>query len=127
MGGLAWPSPLDLFAPDLIFLEVANALRKLSLAKLLSDRRAGRLIDRLPELAIATVASAPLLRPAWALRGRMTMYDASYAGLARVLDRPLVTTDEPLARACASFGVKAFRVDDPELADRLDALEAAGR
>jgi predicted nucleic acid-binding protein len=127
IGGLAWPTPLDLFAPDVIFLEVANALRKLSLAKLVSDRRADRLVEHLPELAIATVGSAPLLRTAWSYRKRMTLYDASYVALARALDCPLVTTDTPLARACASFGIPAHRVDDPELAITLDALEAAAR
>lgn len=127
MGGLAWQPPLDLFAPDVIFLEVGNALRKLSLARLVSDRRAGRLVERLPEFAIATVASAPLLGSAWSFRKRMTMYDASYAALARALDCPLVTTDSQFATACASFGVRAFRLDDPELARTLDALEVAGR
>ncbi len=110
IGGLAWHSPLDLYAPDLIFPEVANALRKLSLAKLISDRRAGRLVEHLPKLSIATVASAALLGPAWSFR-----------------NCPLVTTDRRLAAACTSFGIRAFRVDDPELAGTLDALEAAGR
>jgi len=127
IGGLAWHSPLDLYAPDLIFPEVANALRKLSLAKLISDRRAGRLVEHLPKLSIATVASAALLGPAWSFRKRMTTYDAGYAALARILDCPLVTTDRRLAAACTSFGIRVFRVDDPELARTLDALEAAGR
>ncbi len=127
MSGLVWHTPLDLFAPDLIFLEVGNALRKLSLARLLSDRRAGRLLERLPELAIATVAPAPLLGLAWSFRKRMTMFDASYAALARSLDCPLVTTDGRFATACVSFGLRAFRVDDLELARTLDAMEAADR
>lgn len=127
MSGLAWRTPLELFAPDLIFFEAGNALRKLSLGGLLSDRRAGRLVERLPELAIATVASAPLLGPAWSFRKQMTMYDAGYAALARALECPLVTTDHRFARACTSFGVRAFRMDDSELGRTLDALEAAGR
>lgn len=30
--GLAWPEPVELFAPDLMLLEVANTLRKLAAA-----------------------------------------------------------------------------------------------
>lgn len=127
VGALAWPTPIELFAPDLIFLEVGNALRKLALRKALSDRRAGRLVPRVPELAIATVSSTALLSPAWSLRRHMTMYDASYAALARSLDCPLVTTDRRLVSACAKAGVRAYHADEPELGRLLDALESAGR
>jgi predicted nucleic acid-binding protein len=126
IGGLAWPAPLELFAPDLIFLEVGNALRKLTLRKALSDRTAGRLVARVPELAIATVATVALLEPAWSLRKHMTMYDAGYAALALGLGCSLVTTDRALVRACSSAGVQAFAVDDPALGRILDVLHAAG-
>lgn len=127
VGGLAWPTPLQLFAPDLVFPEVGNALRKLTLRKALSDQTAGRLIARLPEIAIATIASAAILEGAWALRRHMTIYDASYAGLARALGCPLVTTDRRMVRACADARVDRFLVHDPELGRILDALEAASR
>jgi len=127
VGALGWRTPLELFAPDLIFLEVGNALRKLSLAKVISDRRAGRLVSRAAELAIATVAATALLGPAWSLRKHMTIHDASYAALARALDCPLVTTDAGFARACVSTGVRAFRLDDPHLEAILDVLETGGR
>lgn len=123
IGGLAWPDPIELFAPDLLLLEVANAMRRLVHAKAVSDASADRSIERLPRLAIALVASGVLLETAWSLRKRMAVYDGAYAGLARALGRPLVTADAKLVRACASAGIEAFRVDQKELGVVLDALE----
>jgi predicted nucleic acid-binding protein len=123
MGGLAWPEPLELFAPDLLLFEVANTLRKFTAAGHLPQSVAGRLVARLPDLAIATVGSAVLLSGAWALRQNMTMYDASYAALARELSCPLVTSDAKLARACRASEVRAFELDDPELDAILTMFE----
>lgn len=127
MGSLAWPEPLELFAPDLLLLEVANALRKLALAGFVPQAVASRQVARLPGLAIATVSSAALLPGAWALRQNMTVFDASYATLARDLSCPLVTTDAKLARACRSADIRAYEVDDRELDAILTSLEPAGR
>ncbi len=123
MSGLAWPEPVELFAPDLLILEVANTLRKLTAAGHLPQAVAGRLLARLPDLAIAMVGSAVLLAGAWALRQNMTVYDASYAALARELSCPLVTSDARLARACRSEDIRAFEIDDPELDAILTMLE----
>ena len=123
IGALEWAEPLELFAPDVINLEVANALRKLSLARLMPHDVADGLVAQLPRLAIATVGSAALLPGAWALRQNMTVFDASYATLARELSCPLVTTDAKLARACRSADIRAFEVDDSELDAILTMLE----
>ena len=123
IGGLAWREPIELFAPDLLLLEVANAMRGLALARAVSDAAAERTIERLPKLAVALVASGVLLEAAWSLRKRMTVYDGAYAGLARALGRPLVSTDAKLVRACGSAGIEAFRVDQKELVTLLDNLE----
>jgi len=127
MGALVWPEPVELFAPDVMTLEVANALRKLSLARLVARDIADGLVAQLPELAIATVGSAALLAGAWALRHNMTVFDASYATLARDLSCPLVTTDAKLARACRSADIRAYEIDDRELDAILTTLEPAGR
>lgn len=42
---------------------------------------------------------APVAERAWALRGAVTYYDAIYVALAELLEAPLVTLDEQLARA----------------------------
>ncbi len=125
MSGLAWPTPLELFAPDLLHLEVANALRKLTLSGALEDTVASQLMRRLPELAIATVSATALVGQAWSLRHQLSIYDASYAALARELACPLVTTDARLARACAAADVRAYEIDNPELEAILSTLETA--
>jgi len=123
VGGLAWDEPLELFAPDLFLLEAANAFRRLANAKALRQMAADRAVARLPLLAVTTVATGALLEEAWSLRKTMTLYDGAYAGLARSLDRPLVTTDRRLVRACVAAGIDAFSVDQPELSHLLDALD----
>lgn len=127
VGALAWAEPVELFAPDVMILEVANALRKLSLARLIPRDIADGLVAKLGELAIATVGSTALLPGAWALRQNMTVFDATYATLARDLSCPLVTTDARLARACRSTDIRAYEVDDRELDAILTALEPTGR
>jgi predicted nucleic acid-binding protein len=127
IGALAWAEPVELFAPDVMTLEVANAMRKLSLVRLIEPDIADGLVAQLPDLAIATVGSAALLAGAWALRQNMTVFDASYATLARNLSCPLVTTDAKLARACRLADIRAYEVDDHELDAILTALEPAGR
>lgn len=126
MRGLSWPEPIELFAPDLSLLEVANTLRKLAAAGYLPQTDADALVARLPELAVTTVGSAVLLPGAWALRQNMTVFDASYATLARELSCPVVTTDAKLARACRSAEIRAFEVDGPELDSILSVLEPPG-
>ncbi len=126
MGGLGWPEPTELFAPDMILLEVGNALRKVAQAGLVRQPVADELVVRLQGLAIAKVESSALLAGAWSLRHNMTVFDAAYAALARELSVPLVTTDARLARACRSAGIRAFELDDSELDAILTMLEPTG-
>lgn len=123
MRGLSWPEPIELFAPDLFLLEVANTLRKLAAAAFLPQTLASGLVAQLPGLAVTTVGSAVLLPGAWALRQNMTVFDASYATLARELSCPLVTTDARLARACRAADIRAYEIEDPELDAILTMLE----
>jgi len=125
LGGLAWPTPLELIAPDLLLLEVAEAMRKLALRKAISVAAADRSVSSLSQLAIGTIASGALLVEAWTLRDHMTLYDASYAALARALERPLVTVDRKLLRACSDVEIEAFAADDAGLSRILTALEQA--
>jgi len=93
----AGDSPL--IAPDLVNVELAQSLRGLVRAGKVSAARAERALTRLSEGAVARMPTAPLLREIWSLRHNLSAYDASYVALARALDRPLLTADEPLARA----------------------------
>ena len=84
IGGLGWKSPLELIAPDLLLLETASALRKLAMLRSISDAAADRAVSRLPQVGIATITTAVLLADAWALRKRLTIYDAVYVALNEV-------------------------------------------
>lgn len=125
LGGLAWTNPLELIAPDLLLLEVAEAMRKLALRRAISFDAADRSVSSLSQLAIGTIASGALLVEAWTLRDHMTIYDASYAALARALERPLVTLDRKLLRACADTEIDAFAADDAEFGRIMRTLEQA--
>jgi predicted nucleic acid-binding protein len=56
-------------------------------------------IARLAESDISRVPTRLLLRDMWSMRANLSAYDACYVALARALDCPLLTTDEPLTRA----------------------------
>lgn len=84
---------------DLSTLEVISAFRRLVGRGLMDVDRAG--------VALACLADAPFVRHeveafaprVWALRDRLSPYDAAYVALAEALAAPLVTTDARLARA----------------------------
>lgn len=127
IGGLGWPEPLALVAPDLLFLEAASAIERLARHRQLSPRGADRAVARLSQLPIGCVSSAALLEEAWRLRKNASISDASYLALARGLEVPLVTADRRLARAARGARVRAWTVDDRELATLLSSLEASLR
>lgn len=88
-----------LHVPHVLDLEVANALRRLSLRGSISAERAQ---EALHEYALYPVERYPmlaLLDRVWELRSNMSAFDAAYVALAEVLDAPLITTDARLARA----------------------------
>jgi len=98
-----------LAAPELLDAEVLSVVRREALAGRLSERRAGEAIDDLRDWPIERVAHRPLLDRAWALRGRVTAYDALYVALALARDATLVTADGPLSRA-GGLGVSVHNV-----------------
>ncbi len=44
----------------------------------------------------------------------MSTYDAAYAAAAEAFDRPLVTVDQRLLRACGAAGIVAIHLDELE-------------
>ncbi|HEY6780114.1 MAG TPA: hypothetical protein VI111_04125, partial [Thermoleophilaceae bacterium] len=69
------------------------------------------------DLDVTLDASGPRLRRVWALRDRMSAYDAAYAAAAEALDAPLVTTDRRLLAACEEAGLRATHLSrlDPHI------------
>jgi predicted nucleic acid-binding protein len=84
----------DLVAPAVIDAEILSALRGLVRGHAINAQRALDAISDLHRAPVQRYPLEPLLDQAWALRDRLTAYDALYVALALRLDCPLVTTDD---------------------------------
>jgi len=89
----------QLFAPELIDLEVASVYRRQLAAGHLTTDRAETALADLAELPVRRAAHRGLLGRCWELRSNLTPYDAAYVALAEALGAVLVTADGPLSRA----------------------------
>ena len=85
--------------PHLADSEIANALRSQVLRGRITERHGRAALDRWARLGIRRFATTALLGRVWALRGNLTVYDASYVALAEALACDLVTGDARLASA----------------------------
>ena len=92
----------DLAAPDVMFAEAANVLRKLRARRKLSDAEASMAYAELLELPIEPWPFETVEQRVWDLRGTLTAFDATFVALSELLTAPLVTTDERLERAMRS-------------------------
>jgi predicted nucleic acid-binding protein len=84
-------------APSLVEVEVTHVLRRLNLARQLTDLRGRQALRDLTALGLHLHDHGPLLRRAWALRTNLSAYDAVYVALAEGLAVPLLTLDAKLA------------------------------
>jgi len=91
-------SARELWAPHLVDAEVGHVLRREVLARKLSSRAASAAFHDFADLPVRRVAHSGLLERAWALRDRVTFYDALYVALAERLGLPLLTLDGRLAK-----------------------------
>jgi len=93
--------PAELFVPDLFFIECANILLKYSRRFGRSLRHSQADLDDLGALALKSVSTSDLMKESltFASKTNLTAYDACYAVLARQLNIPLVTADEPMAKS----------------------------
>lgn len=89
----------DAVAPGLLDAEVLHVLARLERSGHLSKAGTEAAAEALAAAPISRISHAAVTRAAWRLRGRVSAYDAMYAGLAQVMDCPLVTGDQRLARA----------------------------
>ena len=95
---LLWAEDSVLAAPELLDVEVLQALRRLDQDGAIPSSRAD-VVELLQALRIRRYRHHSLRDAIWSLRKNMTAYDAAYVSLARLLDATLVTRDAKLARA----------------------------
>ncbi|WP_117238188.1 type II toxin-antitoxin system VapC family toxin [Thermus sediminis] len=88
----------SLFAPALLDAEVLAVLHRAILSGRLSPKRAQEALEDLSSWPLIRVDHRPLLLPAFALRDRLSAYEALYAALAQKLAAPILTASGPLAR-----------------------------
>ena len=94
-------SDSPLHAPELLDLEVIQALRRYRLSEGLPERRAREALEDLAALRIERHGHAVLRERIWELHQNLTAYDAAYVALAEALEAPLLTRDARLSRSRA--------------------------
>lgn len=88
-----------LAAPQLLPVETAGVLRRMTVSGELSEDSAALAHGQLLMLRAQLFPYVPLGRRVWELRENITIYDAWYVALAEQLDAPLATLDLRLSRA----------------------------
>jgi len=100
---LAEDPPAELFIPDLFYIECTNILLKYMrrFGRSLEDSKAD--LADLNLLALKSTSTVDLMEDALVIANdtNLTAYDACYAVLARRMEIPLITADEPIAKAIA--------------------------
>jgi predicted nucleic acid-binding protein len=89
----------DLAAPHHMPAEVANILRRASIAGQVSADAAAIAHVELLALPVALFPYEVCAERAWELRSNLSLYDAWYVALSESLDADLVTLDRRIARA----------------------------
>jgi predicted nucleic acid-binding protein len=92
----------DLHAPHLLDVEVLSAVRRLVAAGEATQARGLEAIADLLDLPLVRYSHEILVPRIWELRENFSAYAATYVALAEALideGVPLLTTDQPLARA----------------------------
>ncbi len=83
-----------LAAPEIIELEILQALRRLVRLKKITVSRADTALEIVSAMEIERYSHVPLGSRIWELRDNLTSYDAAYFALAELLGVPLWTRDK---------------------------------
>lgn len=90
---------VDLAAPHLLPVEVANVMRRAANGGEISDDVASLAHADLIDLRIELLSYDIVAARAWELRRNLSSYDAWYVAVAELLDAPLATLDQRLIGA----------------------------
>ncbi|CAN5707199.1 PIN domain-containing protein [soil metagenome] len=88
-----------LHVPHLFTVEVLHALRRLTLAGNVSEKRGNRAVNAMLSMRLTRYPHEPFVKRIWELKENISAYDAAYIALAEALDAPLITTDRRLEQA----------------------------
>jgi len=92
---------VPLAAPEVIVVEMVSALRPIARRRKSAAARASAAIADLASMRVDLFPMLPLRRRAWEFRDNFTAGDAMFVALAELLDEPLATKDQRLARAAS--------------------------
>ncbi len=103
----------ELLAPDLLLVEVANALWKKTVGREISPAEADRALELVSESGIDLRPTAPLLRQAMLIARRLNhpVYDCVYLALADGERASFVTADRRLLRRVPPRTLQVVVVD----------------
>jgi predicted nucleic acid-binding protein len=88
----------SVFAPEILDIEVVNAIRKLRLLNKATESECLSALNFFGAAPILRMRHAPLLDRIWELHTNMTAYDAAYVALAEKLNAELWTSDTKYSR-----------------------------
>ena len=118
LGGLIQNN--ELFAPELLDLEVLSTLRKFVLRDELSNGAALSAIGELEKLSVERISHEGLSKLIWQYHRNVTIYDAVYLATAKNLNLEVLTADRKLARA-PGIDVAVHDLRDANIIARLEA------
>lgn len=95
----------ELFAPELLDVEVTAVFRREVLRKRLSQARALEALEDLVAWPVERVSHRALVQQAFRFRDNVSAYDAFYLAVALARGADVVTVDGPLARLPVRTGV----------------------
>ena len=112
--GLSEEPPARLYVPELFYVECANILWKYVRRFEYPIEDARDQLSDLRQLDLGVIPTEDLLSMAFdlALEYEISVYDASYAALAGLLDLPLITADQRLANKMKGSDIDVRSLDE---------------
>ena len=111
---LRTPLPTQIYQTELLTIECANILWKRVGRGEIDHTQARRKMQYLLAAQFTTIPLSTILPTAFdiALQEGITVYDASYLALARLIDAPLVTADKRLFNRLTGKSLQPYLLED---------------